>query len=87
MLGELAKTRERNIIEEFSLEKDWRIQAFTPQMVVKALYNEPQITDEIIEAYKVACRDLRIQGLLKQVSGYGRGERYMMTDEVANYRE
>lgn len=88
MLGINARERERQIIEDFALVKDWTYTEFTAETVVDYLFDDERgkPTEQIYEAYRVACRDLKRQGLLKRC-GNPKKEVYVMVPEAAHYKE
>ena len=69
MLGNLAKLREEQVIEWAMQNQD---ASFSAEGVCKELYKDDERftlpPEEVIQAYAVACRDLRRKQILKGLS-------------------
>ena len=81
MLGDLAKHREEQVIEWAMENQD---ATFTAEGVCKELYKDDERfqlpPQEVIEAYAVACRDLRRKQILKGLTRNRETESFTLND-------
>ena len=81
MLGGLAKLREEQVIE-WAMENPYT--SFSAKGICKELYKDDERftlpPEEVIQAYAVACRDLRRKQILKGLSRDRATEAFVLND-------